>query len=333
MVFTRSASNPILSRDDIPDAPPDVIDATSVFNPGAARVDGRDLLLLRVQTRGRRTCLMTAESEPGPADGSGAAFTVRRELVELVGFEEMGREIHHVYDPRVTLLDGAWHVVLAVDVDSTCRLAVARTDDFRRLELVGKVAAGGRTRWDDVRNGVLFPERIGGSYAMLLRPNRKAIGDGPSSGDEIVLGTSDDLVNWRERGSVMSGRWHSWDELIGPGPPPVKTRDGWLLVYHGIATHLATAWIYQAGVVLLDLEDPTRVIARGRDNVLEPRESWEMTGQVPNVVFPSGLTVDHDADGFAGPDTELTLYYGAADTCVGRATTTVGRLIESCRLE
>ena len=68
---------------------------------------------------------------------------------------------------------------------------------------------------------------------------------------------------------------------MGAGPPPLLTAHGWLLIYHGIATHLVSSWIYQAGVVLLDLEDPTRVIARGRDNVLEPREVWELTGQVP----------------------------------------------------
>ncbi len=343
MVFTRSASNPILSRGDIPDVPPDVIDATSVFNPGAALVDGRHLLLLRVQTRGRRTHLMVAES---PGDG---VFEVRPELVELVGFERMGETVHHVYDARITRIAGTWYVVLAVDVDSTCRLAVARTDDFRRLELVGPVgegqadgasASGTATSgpgsaagaWDDVRNGVLFPGRIGGRYAMLLRPNRVRVGDGPMSGETIVLATSDDLANWRYDGNVMSGRLHYWDELIGPGPPPVKTREGWLLIYHGIATHLVSSWIYQAGVVLLDLNDPTRVIARGRDNVLEPRETWEMMGQVPNVVFPSGLTVDVDADGFAGADSELRLYYGAADSCVGLATATVGRLLEACRI-
>ena len=130
----------------------------------------------------------------------------------------------------------------------------------------------------------------------------------------------------------MRGRLHFWDELIGPGPPPVKTRDGWLLIYHGIATHLAGACIYQAGAALLDLEDPTRVLARTRDNILEPRELWETTGQVPNVVFPSGIVVEnHNDEGFAEPDSRTLVYYGAADTCVGVATTTVAELIAACR--
>jgi beta-1,4-mannooligosaccharide/beta-1,4-mannosyl-N-acetylglucosamine phosphorylase len=145
------------------------------------------------------------------------------------------------------------------------------------------------------------------------------------------MSATDDFEIWEDLGPVMAGRPHYWDELIGPGPPPVKTREGWLLIYHGIATHFASANIYQAGAVLLDLDDPTRVIARTRDNILEPRESWELTGQVPNVVFPSGLTVASlDEEGFAPPSAEVRVYYGAADTCVGLAIATVSDLVDAC---
>ena len=130
----------------------------------------------------------------------------------------------------------------------------------------------------------------------------------------------------------MSGRPHYWDELIGSGPPPIKTREGWLHMYHGVATHFASANIYQAGVVLLDLDDPTSVISRSTDNILEPRELYEMVGQVPNVVFPSGIIVEEfDDEGFAKPGSLVRIYYGAADTCIGLATTTIGELIEAAR--
>ncbi len=146
-----------------------------------------------------------------------------------------------------------------------------------------------------------------------------------------MLSRSDDLLEWRPVAPVMNGRLHYWDELIGPGPPPVKTRDGWLLVYHGIATHLAGACIYQAGVALLDLDDPSRLLARSRDNILEPREPYETTGQVPNVVFPSGMIVEScDAQGFAKPASRVLVYYGAADTAVGLATGTVEGLLSAC---
>lgn len=316
----RSPANPILTRADIPDVPPHAIDVTSVFNPGAIRVGDRYLLLLRVQTRGRETVLMIAESPDGER------FTVRPRLVRIEGLERVPHTIYHIYDPRLTSIDGTVYAVFAADTDVGCRLGIARTTDFDRFELV---AFGGD---EDTRNGVLFPQRFGNRYLRLERPNRSRLDGGPVSGTEIVLSESADLVTWKTIGPVMGGRLHYWDELIGSGPPPVKTRDGWLHIYHGVATHFAACNIYQAGVVLLDLHDPRRVIARGRNNILEPREIYELAGQVPNVVFPSGMIVEqHDAAGFAEPDSLVRVYYGAADTVVGLATATIADLLAAAR--
>ncbi len=183
----------------------------------------------------------------------------------------------------------------------------------------------------DARNGVLFPERIDGQYAMLSRPNLRTIDGGVTTGSVIEYATSPDLVHWEPKGTMMQGRWHYWDELIGSGPSPIKTRHGWLHIYHGVATHFAASNIYQAGVVLLDLNNPQQVLARSRYNILEPRELYELTGQVPNVVFPTGLVARKTgANGLVEDDTELLVYYGAADTCVGMATTTVRELLDAC---
>ncbi|MEJ2721872.1 MAG: glycosidase, partial [bacterium] len=165
----------------------------------------------------------------------------------------------------------------------------------------------------------------------LDRPNQDFARFGPATGFEIAIAISEDLLTWEPRGTVFSGRFHYWDELIGSGPPPVKTRAGWLHVYHGVATHFGSSNIYQAGVVLLELDDPSIVVARGRNNILEPREPYELIGQVPNVVFPTGMIVEsYDADGFARPQSRVLLYYGAADTCVCLATSTVQELIDAC---
>jgi beta-1,4-mannooligosaccharide/beta-1,4-mannosyl-N-acetylglucosamine phosphorylase len=184
---------------------------------------------------------------------------------------------------------------------------------------------------EDIRNGVLFPEKIGGKYLRLDRPNRARHSGGPTSGSTIWLSSSDNLIDWIPVAPVIEGRFHYWDEFIGSGPPPVKTRQGWLHIYHGVATHFGSANIYQAGVMLLDLEDPSKVISRGFYNILEPREPWELTGQVPNVVFPSGMIVkEYDSEGYARPESEVFVYYGAADTCVGLAVSTVSELIANC---
>jgi beta-1,4-mannooligosaccharide/beta-1,4-mannosyl-N-acetylglucosamine phosphorylase len=312
----RHPGNPILTRADVPDVPPLLADVTSVFNPGAVKVGDRYILMLRVQARSRETFMVMAES----ADGF--RFAVRPEIVEFKGIEKVKERIYHVYDARITRLDDAYYVMFAMDMDSGCQLGLARTEDFADFRFLGV------TSTDDVRNGVLFPEKIGGAYLRLERPNRARLEGGPTTGSEIWLAESDDHVTWKARGPVMSGRFHYWDEYIGSGPPPVKTRRGWLHVYHGVATHFGSANIYQAGVVLLDLDDPSKVLGRSRGNILEPREPYELAGQVPNVVFPSGMIVEEfDGEGFALPSSPVKVYYGAADTAVGLAVTTIGELI------
>ncbi len=317
----RSSANPILTREDIPDILPHVVDVSSVFNPGAIRYGDRYQLILRVQTRGRETVLMTAESDDGER------FSVSPSLVTIEGLDTIGETMYHIYDPRLTQIDDDVFMVFAADVDHACRLGIARQESLTSFTLV---SFGSET---DTRNGVLFPERIGGRYARLERPNRMSIEGGVTSGQEIILSESEDLIDWLEVGSVMSGRCHYWDELIGSGPPPIKTREGWLHIYHGIARHFG-AGIYQAGVALLDLEDPCHVLARSRNNILEPRELYEMVGQVPNVVFPSGMIVDsYDSDGFAEYKSIVRVYYGCADTAVGLALTTIQDLLAACHDE
>ena len=255
----------------------------------------------------------------------GESFDIAPRTVAIEGTELLGEGVSHVYDARITMVEGDPLAVLAADTASGCRLAIARTSDFETLELVGVLPDA------DVRNGVLFPERIGGMYQMLYRPNSLKRDDGPTTGTEIWLAESDDLASWTPVSRVMSGRAHCWDELIGSGPPPLKTESGWLHVYHGVATHFASVNVYQAGAVLLDLSDPSRVVSRTEGNILEPREQYELVGQVPNVVFPTGLVADeYDGGGYARAEDRVRLYYGAADTCVCVAESTVGRLIEAC---
>ncbi len=333
MIFNRYGEGPLLTREDIPDMPPDIVDPSSVFNPGAIAKKDKTYLLLRVQTRGRRTFTV-------PARGDGFSFKVATRPVEFSGHEKLDDPdtgidlvVHHIYDPRITALDDQLVVVTAVDTDNGCRLAIWRAVGAPQTGFAGldKLELMGFTPGRDTRNGVLFPEKIDGRYLMLDRPNDRRTGGGPLTGRGILLSASEDLMHWVEVGPVMQGRPHIWDELIGSGPPPVKTREGWLHLYHGVATHFLGSNIYQVGAVLLDLEDPRKVLGRTSENILEPRETWELTGQVANVVFPGGLTVtETDKEGYAQPTSELRLYYGAADTVVGLATATVADVLAAC---
>jgi beta-1,4-mannooligosaccharide/beta-1,4-mannosyl-N-acetylglucosamine phosphorylase len=315
----RYCKNPIISRNDIPNIKPNIVDITSVFNPGAERFGDQIVLLLRVQDRGRETYTLPAYSS------NGHDFTIATEPVRFRGIEKLGFRVYHTYDPRITRIGVTYYITLALDTDTGCRVGLARTNDFKVYDFLGEPLKG------DARNAVLFPEKVNGQYVMFYRPNRASLDGGVASGSEIEMAVSDDLVNWTPHAIVMKGRFHYWDEFIGSGPPPIKTRKGWLHIYHGVATHFASSNIYQAGVVLLDLNHPEKVIKRSRCNILEPRELYELTGQVPNVVFPSGLVPQQiDQNGFVPEESELLLYYGASDTCVGLATTTVHELLEAC---
>ena len=315
-MITRSERNPILTRADIPHIPPHVHDVTSVFNPGAIKINDEYLLMLRVQLRSRETFFLTARSRDG------ASFTVSKKLVHFKGIEKVQDRIYHMYDARITRLDGLYYIMFALDMDNACQLGLGATKDFQSFDFLG-IASN-----EDIRNGVLFPEKVGGKYLRMDRPNKARLEAGPTTGSTIWLSESDDLLHWTPRAPVMSGRFHYWDEFIGSGPPPVKTRQGWLHVYHGVAGHFGSSNIYQAGAVLLDLKDPSKVIGRCRCNILEPRELYELTGQVPNVVFPSGMIVEeYDQEGFARPESPVKIYYGAADTVVGLATGTVHDLL------
>jgi len=319
-MLKRNPINPVVTREDIPNISPAVNDVSSVFNPGAVKFNGKYILLLRVQNRGRETFIMKAVSEDG------VKFTVEPKVVDFKGLELVKEKVYHIYDARITRLDGTYYVMFAMDMDKGCQLGLAQTDDFENFKFVGIASDG------DVRNGVLFPEKVNGKYLRFDRPNKVQLEGGPSSGSAIYLSESEDLINWKEVKQVMGGRFHYWDENIGSGPTPIKTREGWLHIYHGIALHFASSNIYQAGVALHDLNDPSIVLHRGKYNILEPREIYELAGQVPNVVFPCGAVVEeYDAEGFALPDSQVKIYYGGADTVVGLATATIRELIEDSK--
>ena len=117
-----------------------------------------------------RTFLVMAES----ADG--VRFSVRSEVVEFKGLEKVGERIYHVYDARITRLEGVFYIMFAMDMDSGCQLGLARTEDFKDFRFLGV------TSTDDVRNGVLFPEKLNGAYLRLERPNRARLGGGRRRG-------------------------------------------------------------------------------------------------------------------------------------------------------
>lgn len=310
----RDPASPVITRVHITSRDPRIIDPSSVFNPGGVFLGGQILLLLRVQNRGRQTFLLKASSKDG------TDFDISDRPVVFSGLQRFPYQIYHIYDPRIVHLGGRFLVTAAMDTPQGCRVGIFESEDLQNLEYLGMM------RDEPQRNGVLFPQLFEGYYLMLSRPNEHTGPDGVESGTRIVCYSSPDLVSWKEMGEVMQGRAYYWDELIGSGPPPIRTPLGWLHLYHGVATHFGGGGIYQAGVSLLDIDEPWKLIARGPYNVLEPREGYETCGQVPNVVFPTAAFAMAE-DGIAGEYTPIFIYYGAADSCIGLAKSTLKDLL------
>lgn len=309
----RHSLNPILTRKDVLSSHPCLKDVSSVFNPGGIMHQGKFLLLLRVQNRARETLFLTATSD------NGVDFKVAEEPIPIRNLQRCPHQIYHIYDARISRAwqGSGYHILAAMDTDKGCFLGYFFTEDFQELDFRGIASQ------PDVRNGVLFA----GTPYRFERPNKHQMADGVKTGALIICSESEDFLSWRPVAEVFGGRPHFWDELIGSGPPPLLCPEGWLHIYHGVATHFGSANIYQAGISLQDKDKPWLTLARGRYNILEPRELYELTGQVPNVVFPSAAIPLTDSP-VLDYDSEIYVYYGAADTSIGLAITTVRELLD-----
>jgi beta-1,4-mannooligosaccharide/beta-1,4-mannosyl-N-acetylglucosamine phosphorylase len=217
-----------------------------------------------------------------------------------------------IYDPRVTKIGDMHYIIHAGHSGHTCRLSLVKTKDFKEFQWMGFISEV------DNRNGVLFPEKINGLYARLDRPNT-----GADTGD-IWVSYSPDLIFWGKSRCVFRNwqgiRW-AWTK-IGPGAVPIKTPEGWLNIFHGVRTQCKAHFVYQLGVCLLDLNDPSKVKAMAEEAILIPEEQYELVGQTPSVVFTCGAVVEDNG--------EVKLYYGGADTVQCLATTSIERLIDAC---
>jgi len=173
------------------------------------------------------------------------------------------------------------------------------------------------------RNGVLFPRKIGGKFAMLSRPSD----NGHTAFGDIFYSESPDMEFWGRHRHVMSPaafEVSAWQCMkIGAGPVPIETSEGWLLFYHGVLRS-CNGYVYAFGSALLDLDEPWKVTARSGPYLISPRETYECTGDVPNVTFPCAALHD-PATG------RVAVYYGCADTVTGLAFGYIPEIIDFTR--
>jgi predicted GH43/DUF377 family glycosyl hydrolase len=299
-LFTRYAGNPILSRENW------TYPINSVLNAGAvALADGETLLLCRVEDRSGLSHLCAARSANGVDN-----WRIDSQPTLMANPQEYPEEIWGIEDPRITYVPELEQY--AVAYTSFARggpgVSLALTKDFRSYERFGVIMP------PEDKDAALLPRRIGGRWALIHRPMT-------ALGAHMWISYSPDLRHWGSHKIILEARRGGWWDAnkIGLCSPPIETAKGWLAIYHGVR-QTASGSIYRLGLALFDLEKPDVCLQRGNSWVFGPEASYERNGDVNDVVFPCGQTIEADGD-------TINLYYGAADSCIALATGSISRLL------
>jgi len=298
-VVWRYSRNPIITRDAVPGA-------NSIFNSAVVPFNGTFAGVFRCDNTARDMQIHAGFSDDG------IHWRIEPQRIQFVCDDpEIGQFVYG-YDPRVCWIEDRYWVTWCNGYYGPT-IGVAYTYDFRTFYQLENAFLPYN------RNGVLFPRRINGKYAMLSRPSDR----GHTPFGDIFYSESPDMIHWGHHRFVMApvGGWQS--TKIGAGPTPIETPEGWLLIYHGVLTS-CNGFVYSFGAALLDLEKPWKVIYRTRPYLLNPREYYECVGDVPNVVFPCAALVDP-------PTGRMAIYYGGADTVTCLAFAYLHEVVEFVR--
>ncbi len=300
-LFQRFEGNPILAAEDWP------YPANTVFNPGATTVNGKTLLLVRVEDKRGFSHLTKAVSEDGRTNWQ---IDPSPTLIRDQDFQE---ERWGLEDPRVIWLEDQekYGITYTSFSPGGPQVSLAMTEDFKTFDRKGTLVP------PEDKDSSLFPRKFDERYVLIHRPivKREA---------HIWISLSPDLVHWGEHRILIPARGGWWDcHRVGLGPPPIETPEGWLIIYHGVR-ETAAGSLYRVGFALLDLAEPWKLIRRSEEWVFGPKAEYEFIGDVPGVVFPTGSVIDKEAN-------ELIIYYGAADTTVAMAYADLKEVIDYVR--
>lgn len=326
-MIQRYPQNPILQASDVP------YDASLIFNAGVAKYQGRYVMVFRNDygsTREDWRPFREGEApHPPPFKGTnlGLAFSddgVKWDVQKNPCWQVKDDEILRVYDPRITVIDGIVYMCFAMDTKHGVRGGIARTEDFSKFDILSLSVP-------DNRNMVLFPEKIGGRYFRLERPF-PVYSRGRDRFD-TWSGWSPDLVHWGNHELVLPVEAVPFaNDKTGPAAPPVKTPKGWLTTFHAVwrdpEVNLGgweNKWHkkYYGGIMLLDLENPSKLIGMSKEPLLDPETAYEKDGFRNDVIFPGGMILEDSG--------EVKIYYGAADAVECLATAHVDDLLALCK--
>lgn len=308
---------PVLTYKDVP------YKAALTFNAGVVKENGKYIMMFRndygsyEEHRLEGTNIGLAYSDDG----------IKWNVTSKPCFSLSDDDITRAYDPRLTVIDGKYYVCFAADTRHGIRGGIAQTTDFENFDILSLSVP-------DNRNMALFPEKINGKYVRLERP-MPIYGVGWRQNKfDVWLSESPDLVYWGNSKLVLDGdKVEFSNDKIGPGAPPIKTKDGWLTIFHSVIyddnagkNGWEKTWkkTYYIGIMLLDLEDPSKVIGVYDKPLMVPELDFELHGGFRNnVLFPCAMILD-DND-------EVKIYYTAGDAVVCLATANVNDLIGLCK--
>lgn len=317
-VITRYPGNPILSRKDIP------YTAELIFNAGVCKYENKYVMVFRNDydyvsgSKFNGTNLGIAFSDDG------VHFKVKEKPFFTMN-DINDPEIKRVYDPRLTVIDGRCYLCLAVDTHHGIRGAIAQTQDFESFDFISMSTP-------DNRNMVLFPEKIGGKFVRLERPF--TVYSRGRDRFDTWISKSTDLKYWGDSSLLLAVEDVPYaNDKIGPGAPPIKTEKGWLTLFHAVDIDQSrgkNGWEdewkkrYSAGIMLLDLDNPEKIIGISKEPLLAPETKYEtQEGFRTQVIFPGGMILEDTG--------EVKIYYGASDTVECLATVDVNDLLSLCK--
>lgn len=298
-ILNRYEHNPILT--------PAMIDgADAIMNGCPVLHEGKTLLVQPILWAGKEfPSIHIAESDDG------IHFTIRPEPFIQHTSDENDPLFHidrYAIDPRVTRIGDTYYIMRPGDSYlGTCTI-LGKTTNFRTYEHMDVVSLPMN------RVPCLFPEIINGQYIRLDRPSGRTEGN-------LWISRSPNLIHWGEYRPLLNP-WMPWNnKKIGP-TVPIRTPEGWLVIIHGVEDSCCGSR-YSLGAILLDLEEPSKIIGKMNSYLITPEEPYEFIGRVPNVVFACAALPDFDRD-------VLRFYYGAADTTMCLATGCLSEIIDAC---
>jgi beta-1,4-mannooligosaccharide/beta-1,4-mannosyl-N-acetylglucosamine phosphorylase len=293
----RYSQNPIINRNPVPGV-------ARIFNSAIVPYQGAYIGVFRAETTATLPHLRLGHSQDG------INWKIEDHPISFIDEQGKPWQPYYAYDPRLILIEGVYYIVWCTDFHGPT-IGLAKTEDFKTFVRLENAFIPFN------RNGVLFPRKIQGAYKMLSR----ASDNGHTPFGDIFVSSSYDLTHWGRHRHVMARGGNGWWQglKIGGGPAPIETDEGWLMIYHGVC-NTCNGYVYSMGIALLDKEEPSKVLYRAGHYILTPETNYEEVGFVPNVVFPCATLTDA-ATG------RIAIYYGAADSYVALAFTTVDELI------